>query len=53
MYYAANGIIPKKEWKHDNNIRNNYGQTVEMILNMKGVNIPKEWKVNYIPDIPP
>ena len=48
MYYAANGIIPPKEWKHDNNIRNNYGQTVEMILNMRGINVPDEWKVNYI-----
>ena len=35
MYLAEKGIIPPKEWIHDPNIRNKYGDTVAHCLKEK------------------
>ena len=45
MIYANNGIICGSEWNHNPELKNKQGQTVEMILKSKGINIPDEWIV--------
>ena len=45
MRLADNEILPPKEWQHDPNIKNNYGETVAMILASKGILPPKEWLI--------
>ena len=36
MLLANNGIIPPKEWMHNNNIRNFEGKTIKFILYNRG-----------------
>ena len=41
MILAYNNINIPKEWQHVPTLRNNYGQTVAMILAMVNAEIPK------------
>ena len=43
MYLAEHGIIPPKEWQHDPNLKNNYNDTVAMILANNIIVPPPEW----------
>ena len=47
MYLSQKGIIPPKEWLHNPNIQNNYGNTVNMYLACNNISIPDELLKNY------
>lgn len=48
MMLASNGTIPTKEWHHKVKLYDDEGNTVAVLLEINGIEVPKEWK--YLKD---